>query len=243
MMTTLRRCAAGVLAASALLAGLTLPAWALTANTIPKFGTSNQIVASSLLDNGTSVTTAENVWIGNPPSPSAVLETSVVGPATVFRATRNDGAFLTLDFGSDNANLHCLAGQMFTFDQPVRVTGDLTDRRLLSNGTALVTGDVAISGWGASATKAVVGTDSAGTITVTTNAADTASASPTIVLTFHDGAFAAVPTVVTTWDSSSTGPVQQWLVSPATNAVTFTYNGTPTATSSKTYKIAWMARQ
>ena len=75
------------------------------------------------------------------------------------------------------------------------LSGDLAYRRAIaSQGTTLVTGDVALSaGWGATATvSAIKGTDAAGFIEVTPGGAGLA-ANATITLTFTDGAWSVEP--------------------------------------------------
>lgn len=122
----------------------------------------------------------------------------------------------------------------------IAVTGDATTRRLLSSGTALVTGDVALSaGWGTTATAAVTGTDSAGTITVT-SAGTGQAANPTITLTFHDGAWAAAPVSVANWNTGGTGTGLNPFVSDTTTTMVLTYPGTPAAAS--TYKFNFVTR-
>lgn len=113
-----------------------------------------------------------------------------------------------------------------------------TGRLAVRGGTNIATTDVAISaGWGASATvSAVTGKDQRGTITVTTNAADTPTANPTITLTFKNGTWTAAPFATVCMDHNSTGPsnVPATCVASATTLV-ISYRGTPTATSALTY--------
>lgn len=115
-------------------------------------------------------------------------------------------------------------------------------RIAFKGGTAEATTDWAASaGWGASATvSAVSGNDSRGTVTVTTNAADTPTANPTVTLTFKDGTWTTAPFAVSCMVSSSTGPINV-PVTITTTATTLViqYNGTPTATSALTYIFAY----
>lgn len=122
------------------------------------------------------------------------------------------------------------------------MTKDVTCRRIHSSGTTVPATSVALSGFGANATVAVAGTDMAGTVTVTTNVADTASASPTATLTFADGTFAAAPYAVASFDSTSTGPIQSVLTHTTATTLVLTYNGTPTATAAKTYLFSYHCR-
>lgn len=121
-------------------------------------------------------------------------------------------------------------------------------------GLLLVSGDWALTGWGASAavTLSTNATSTSGTLIITTNAADTPSANPTAVLTIKEKGYSYPPTAIVSFDSTSTGPypasgVQVTTANPTagsttTNSVskmTITYKGTPTATSALTYKFAF----
>ena len=109
--------------------------------------------------------------------------------------------------------------------------------RLFMGGTAIATTDWALSaGWGASAAvTAVTGNDNRGTVTVTTNAADTPTANPTLTLTFKDGTWTTVPIAVACMRNGSTGPMAIVSCSPVAATLVIRYNGTPTATSALTY--------
>ena len=156
------------------------------------------------------------------------VERVLTGTANQITITDN-GAGSTVVLSTPQ-NLHTAANP--TFNDPIF-------RRLkLTGGTNIVAGDVvAGAGWGASATvSAVAGKDSRGSITITTNAADTPGANPTLVLTFKDGTFTTTPFGVVCMDHSSTGPstVPVTCVASATT-LTISYRGTPTATSTLTY--------
>lgn len=111
-------------------------------------------------------------------------------------------------------------------------------RLTLSGGTAIATTDWALSaGWGANASvTAVSGNDSRGTVTVTTSVLDTPTASPTLTLTFKDGAWVAGPFCVSNMNDASTGLLGSADSScPNTSTMRITYNGTPTALLAGTY--------
>ena len=119
------------------------------------------------------------------------------------------------------------------------VAGNAKFKRRIGAGTAHVAGDWAASGWGASAVVTITGTDSRGTVTVTTNAADTPSASPTLTLTYKDGAWASAPFAVASWDDNATGPIASVSTKTTTTTLVLKYHGTPTATSALTYKFSY----
>lgn len=109
-------------------------------------------------------------------------------------------------------------------------------------GTAITTGDVGTftATWGASATcSAVSGNDSRGTITITTNAADTPSANPVLTLTFKDGTWTTAPFATACMVSSSTGPLAAVSITTTATTLVIKYIGTPTATSALTYIFSY----
>lgn len=122
------------------------------------------------------------------------------------------------------------------------VTPGAGKSRLFFGGTAIATTDVALSGaWGASATvTAVTGTDNRGTITVTTNAADTPTANPLITLTFKDGTWTTVPFVMANMRGTGTGPLAAVACASTATMLTMRYIGTPTALSALTYILNFM---
>lgn len=125
----------------------------------------------------------------------------------------------------------------------VSSVGDATARRVVSSGSALVVGDVALgAGWGPGATKTVVGSDGACTITVTTSAADTPTANPTLTLTWHDGAWTAAPFTVACMDGGGTGAVNLVTTQDTTTTTIVTYRGTPAALSVLSYKFTLVTR-
>jgi hypothetical protein len=101
--------------------------------------------------------------------------------------------------------------------------------------TALVSGDFLLSGgWGGSpAIGSITGTDQGFTATVT--AGSSPAANPTVTLTFHDGAWPNAPIFTCSSAPGGSGTPQLWLVSTTTTALTATYNGTPSASS--TYPV------
>lgn len=121
------------------------------------------------------------------------------------------------------------------------VTGKRYDAH---QGTAVVTGDFAISsGWGASATKSLIsGTDQAGTITIT--ASGTITANPTVILTFHDGAWAnGTPIAVAVRGDGNAPATGFWIInggSTTTAHVQFQFVGTPVSGSAYTLNYICM---
>lgn len=128
------------------------------------------------------------------------------------------------------------------------VSGVTQAKRINAHGgTALATGDIAVSaGWGTSPTITVVrGTDQAAFIQITAKA--TVGAAPTVTVTFHDGTWGTVPIVVACRTDTvaanavpSAAITNQWAVtSVSATAVTFTFNGTPVANS--VYGLSYIA--
>lgn len=111
-----------------------------------------------------------------------------------------------------------------------------TISRITRGGTALTASEVAQSGFGSGATKAISGTDEAFQVTITTSVSDTASASPTTTITYKNGTWTTAPLVIVC-DAGGTGNVQSWSVGTVTaTAVTLVLNGTPSAETSATFK-------
>ena len=115
-------------------------------------------------------------------------------------------------------------------------------RLKISGGTAIVTGDWAISaGWGPGATvTAVSGTDSRGTVTITTSAADTPTANPTATLTFKDGTWTVAPFVAAGMNAAGTGVATDIPWTSTATTMILTYDGTPAAVLSRTYILSYV---
>lgn len=97
--------------------------------------------------------------------------------------------------------------------------------------TNIVTGDCALGGsWGTSpSVSSVAGKDGAGKIVVTSGSGSP-GASPTVTFTFHDGTWSNTPIVLV-----NAGGNYSWYVSSVSaTAVTFTFNGTPGASTAYT---------
>jgi len=111
----------------------------------------------------------------------------------------------------------------------------LIKRVKASQGTALGSGDFALSaGWGTGATvTGVTGTDQGWQMTVT--AAGTPAANPSVTLTFKDGTWTNAPICVSKM-VGGTGGVTQLTEAPAATTNTLTFQGTPVAAS--TYILA-----
>lgn len=102
--------------------------------------------------------------------------------------------------------------------------------------TPLASSDFALSsGWGSGASiGGISGTDQGFVATVTAGSSPTAS--PTITLTFHDGAWPNAPVFSCSPVSGGTGTPQLWLISATTTTLVATYNGT--AAGGSTYPVS-----
>lgn len=87
----------------------------------------------------------------------------------------------------------------------IGVTPGAGKARLFHGGTAVATTDWALSGFGASATvSAVTGTDSRGTVTVTTDVLDIPGIDSTATLTFKDGTWTTAPFAIANINDNGT---------------------------------------
>lgn len=130
-----------------------------------------------------------------------------IGP--VGATTPNTGSFTTLTgsgavtlSGSGSSNAHA------------------SINRLKANrGTALVSGDFALSaGWGSTAAlSAIAGTDTGFTVTVTANGAGIA-ANPTLTLTYKDGTWTNAPVFTVTRGDGNAPTTGFWIVQAASTA-------------------------
>jgi len=122
-----------------------------------------------------------------------------------------------------------------------------TKRLNVHGGTALVSGNIALSsGWGTSPTLPINrGADQAASIQITAKA--TTAANPTVTVTFADGTFTQIPVVVPTRTDTtaatgapSASVTNHWVpTTVSATQVVFTFNGTPVANS--VYGLAWIA--
>lgn len=105
---------------------------------------------------------------------------------------------------------------------------------------ALVVGDFVLSaGWGASASidqLSATATDLSGRLRVTAAGAGLA-ASPTITLTFKDGAFNSAPFAVVTRTSGGSQMTVPFSVTTTTTTMVLTLEGTPTG--GQTFGVHW----
>jgi len=108
----------------------------------------------------------------------------------------------------------------------------------ISQGTVLVSGDFALSGWGTGATVAVNNNaeDALGEITVT--AGTSPSANPTVVLTFHNGAFPLNGQCVESRGEGAAPSTGFWTSTQTTTQSTWTFQGTPIASTG--YILKWI---
>lgn len=127
----------------------------------------------------------------------------------------------------------------------VTMGGDSRMKRIdaSTGATAVVLGDVALSGWGTGASVAIAAgsTDLAGTMTIT--AGTTPSANPTATLTYKDGAYKdssgtnQSPFFMANWNTGSTGAAAQIGTSMTATTGVATYMALPVSTM--VYVINW----
>jgi hypothetical protein len=123
-------------------------------------------------------------------------------------------------------------------------TGELSGKRFNADqGSALVAGDFALSsGWGASAIKSgVTGTDMSGKIDIQANG--TTSGNPTVILSFHDGAFAKTPNCVVSRGDGNTPATGFWIINNASSSTTvlqMQFVATPTSGNVYTVNFSCM---
>jgi hypothetical protein len=147
-------------------------------------------------------------------------------------AQRNEVGQVTFSITGTNFDLNT-ATAANTILPPIMVQVGNINRIFPVLGTALTAADFAISGWGTGATITnVEGTDTACQLTVT--AGTTPSISPTITLTYHDGAWPKNPMVMSQMVGGS-GAVSDFVNSTTTTQAVLTYDGLPVAT--KTYTV------
>jgi hypothetical protein len=109
--------------------------------------------------------------------------------------------------------------------------------------SALVSGDFAISaGWGGSAIKSgVLGTDQSGKIDIQANG--TTSGNPTVILTFHDGAWTKTPNCVVSRGDGNAPATGFWIINNASSSTTvlqMQFVGTPTSGNVYTVNFSCM---
>lgn len=111
--------------------------------------------------------------------------------------------------------------------------------RLVANGTALVSGDFVLTGWGTGATiTAIAGCDMAHTFTITSGTAPI-SINPTVQLTFHDGAWPNTPVILAQLVGGS-GQGLPNSIAAGTTSYTLTFGGFPTAAKTYIYNVLMM---
>lgn len=114
-------------------------------------------------------------------------------------------------------------------------TGQI-QRPTIAGATALVSGNFALSGWGSGATiTAIHGSDAAHSFTIT--AGSSPSVSPTVILTYADGAWAFAP-IVDVAMVSGTGIFTDIKVTGVTTAYTLTYSGLPISGSTYIFRAS-----
>jgi hypothetical protein len=107
--------------------------------------------------------------------------------------------------------------------------------RFTAQGTSLVAGNFAITGWGSGAAiSGVHGSDMAHRITIT--AGTSPSTFPTLALVFIDGPWAETPIIYAAMVSGS-GQVSDFTLTPGAAGYTLTYNGLPTAGETYTLNV------
>jgi|HubBroStandDraft_6_1064221.scaffolds.fasta_scaffold213551_2 hypothetical protein len=214
-------------------------------------------LSNGVIAQGQIIFELANIGIGNP---ITVVGTGIF-PALKYTAySAADGSFTQTLWGNDNIspantiynvtyrdNLgseigsfqYSITGTLVNLNSLAAISTVLppvlfsipNSARFTASGSNLVSGDFLLTGWGTGATiSAIHGCDMAHRFTIT--AGTTPSVSPTIRLTFHDGAWAFPPIILANM-INGTGQVSDFGVVSATTIYTLTYDGLPTAT--KTY--------
>lgn len=113
-----------------------------------------------------------------------------------------------------------------------------TFKRTAETGTALLSGNFVLTGWGTGGTiTAISGYDGCHVFTIT--AGTTPSSSPTIQLTYSDGTWTKAP-IVHALVIGGTGSASDLAVASTATTYVLTYDGLPVAT--KTYIVNVMVR-
>lgn len=157
------------------------------------------------------------------------------------------GTFSGAVSGTTGTFSGAISGTTGTFSGAVSGTAgtfssDVSMRRLLANqGTTLVDGDWGNKvGWGNTATHSVGGgsTDTQGSITITCSGSGI-TASPTIDLTFKDGAYAFAPYCLTIRQAGTDQPTIPFFAAAlSTTQIRATFMGTPVA--GQQYFFRWL---
>lgn len=119
--------------------------------------------------------------------------------------------------------------------------GTVQGKRLISKGASLVAGDLALAGWGSSATVDLIeGSD--GAVTFRVNSSGTGqTANPTIIHTDKDGTWTLTPVVAVLRSGGNQLTVRDTWTRTAT-ALTITFNGTPVAAETYVYVVVKLGR-
>jgi hypothetical protein len=217
--------------------------WATFGSTVTMNSTLG-VTGDALFDGGVGVTG----WLTTGASVTITGAIGVTGTATFGDTTTIDGAL--------GVTGTAIFGATLTANGAVGITGtltgtsaslsnDLTIRRFLPvSGTALVTGDFALSaGWGDASSIALAfdTRDTCGRAVVSC-AGSGIAANPTVTLTFTDGAYENAPFAVVSRGDSNSPTTGFWIYNGGTNStVIFQFVGTPvTATS---YTFTWIIFQ
>jgi len=167
----------------------------------------------SIPSGGAAAATLNNTAIGGSSTVDGVVIGGVTPAAGTFTTLIGSGAVTLSGTGSTNPMAS-------------------VNRVRANRGTALVSGDFALSaGWGnTSSISGLSGTDSAFTLTVNSSGTGQA-ANPTITLTFHDGTWTNTPIVCITRGDGSTPQTGFWITQAATSATqaVLQFVGTPVA--------------
>lgn len=125
------------------------------------------------------------------------------------------------------------AGSFSDDGTTVLTTELLKAKRFIAGGTTLVSGDFAIgSGWGSTASlSAIIGTDQAFNLTITTGGSGI-TASPTLILTFHNGTWTNSP-IALCQQIGGSDIISDVNITTTATTLTIIWDGTPV--SSKTY--------
>ncbi len=171
--------------------------------------------------------TTEKASVGYDGTLTSAGALSIAGASTLTGAV-SGGAGI-----SATTTLTAGTGITATTGDIVATAGDAKARRLTCRqGTALSTSDFALSsGWGDTASKLLPTTsfDTRGYCRVTCGGAGI-GASPTVTLTFADGAYPALPGIVCSMYSGQNDQITiPWSVTGNSSSAVFIWGGTPTA--------------
>lgn len=217
-----------------------------SSNSLNLIGTAGSPVA---LSGGTGAT--NDLLVNNAANTKALLTVPDTGGVTLGGATSGGISILPPAVASGTNTLQAVSDTFVYRATTDRLTSKtlggigsttpftLYNRIKANQGTAIVPGDVgSLVGWGTTATvSAVTGTDSACTISITSNGTGQA-ADATFTLTYHDGTWTADPIVVSGRLDGNV-PAAAILVAPTPTTLVVLFNGVPVAGT--TYTMSFIS--